>query len=354
MGESKTAAERDVLRLLEGFLSTKVLITAYRLDVFTKLAREPAPLDAAPRALGLPARSGSILVNACLGLGLLELREGLVQTPARYHSLLVRAPDQPFNTTRYLLDYYHEVYRALSDMDELVRRDGEGSSFRLRDYFKADVSEVEAKVAAEYSRYMEETIAPIAQVALETYDFSQHRYVVDLCGCTGSLCEALVEATPGLRGGFIDVPACVALGRDRLAARPELAARVDPIAGDVFSSPLPKGVDLYVLCRAAMDWDDDQLRQLLARAYESLEPGGRVLIIERMLPREPTPEALGLYLRAVYFLAKSRTTRYRSPAEYHALLEGAGFREREVLSPPRAPYEFFQSMKLIVGRKAVG
>ena len=149
MGESKTAAERDVLRLLEGFLSTKVLITAYRLDVFTKLAREPAPLDAAPRALGLPARSGSILVNACLGLGLLELREGLVQTPARYHSLLVRAPDQPFNTTRYLLDYYHEVYRALSDMDELVRRDGEGSSFRLRDYFKADVSEVEAKFAAD-------------------------------------------------------------------------------------------------------------------------------------------------------------------------------------------------------------
>lgn len=345
---TSNTGEAMLLELLEGFLQTQVLVTAHRLDVFGTLVERPRSAAELRQVLGLPERSGTILLDACVALGLLELDGDALRVPTALAPLLVRGPGQPFSTTRYLLDYYGEVYGALDDMHELVRTDGASSRFVLRDYFKDDVSEVEPEVAAEYSRYMDETVAPIAKVVLDTCSFESHRALLDLCGGTGTFCAAIVAATPGLRGAFLDVPACVELGRRRLVAQAELAARITPLAGDVFTTPLPAGYDVITMCRAAMDWGDDRIEPLYRRVLRALPPGGRFLVVERMLPEQPSPRERALYLRAVYFLAKSRTTRYRTPAQHVALLQRAGFAHVEVLEPPRAPYAAFQSMKVIV------
>jgi demethylspheroidene O-methyltransferase len=342
--------EKLLLDLLDGFLKSKVLMTAYRLDLFTA-AREPKARDRLRAELDLPERSFRILVDACVALGLLEEDERGLVTPAALAPFLVRAPERPFNTTTYLLDYYHEVYRALADMDDLVRSDGAASTFKLRDYFKDDVDAIDPAVAAEYSRYMDATIAKIADVVLATYSFGQHRRLLDLCGNTGTFCAAVVAATPGLHGAFLDVPACVDIGRRQLADRPELGGRVDAIAGDIFRTPIPDGFDVITMCRSAMDWGDERILGVYRRVHAALPAGGRFLVVERMLPERVLPEALAMYLRGVYFLAKSESTRYRSPAEHRALLEAAGFAAVDELAPPRAPYEFFQSMRILVAHK---
>jgi demethylspheroidene O-methyltransferase len=345
---TSTTGEALLLELLDGFLETKVLMTAHRLDVFGTLAERPRPAAELRQVLALPERSGTILLDACVALGLLELDGDSLRVPAALCPVLARGQGQAFSTTRYLLDYYGEVYGALVDMDALVRTDGASSQFRLRDYFKDDVSEVEPAVAAEYSRYMDETMAPIAKVVLDTVSFDSHRALLDLCGGTGTFCQAIVTATPGLRGAFLDVPACVELGRQRLVGEPELAERITAIAGDVFDTSLPAGYDVITICRAAMDWGDDRIEPLYRRVLRALPPGGRFLVVERMLPDQPSARERALYLRAVYFLAKSRTTRYRTPAQHEALLRRAGFSRVEVLEPPRAPYAVFQSMKVVV------
>lgn len=342
--------EKLLLELLDGFLKSKVLMTAYKLDLFTA-ARAPIAREALRAALDLPERSFHIMVDACVALGLLHEDAGGVATPAALAPFLVRAPERPFNTTTYLLEYYDEVYRALGDMDALVRTDGAASPFKLRDYFKDDVDAIDPAIAAEYSQYMDATIAKIVDVVLATYPFGQHHRLLDLCGNTGTFCAAVVAATPGLTGAFLDVPACVAIGRRQLAGRPELQGRVEGIAGDVFRTPLPAGYDVITMCRSAMDWGDARISEVYRRALAALPAGGRFLIIERMLPERVLPEALPMYLRGVYFLAKSETTRYRSPLQHVALLQAAGFGSIDVLQPPRAPYEFFQSMRILVATK---
>ena len=342
------AGEPLLLRLLEGFLETKVLVTAYQLDVFSTAADRPRPVAELREALGLPERAGTILLDACVALGLLEHDGEALRVPEALVPFLVRSPDRPFSTTTYLLGYYAEVYRALDDMATLVRTDGASSTFGLRDYFKDDVDEVDPEVAREYSRYMDHTIAPIAGVVLETYDFGPHRALLDLCGGTGTFCAAIVGAFPGLRGAFLDVPACVEIGRARLAAHRHLVDRITPMAGDVFTTPIPEGFDVITICRAAMDWGDDRIEPLYRRIRAALPPGGRLLVVERMLPEEPDPGARSLYLRSVYFLAKSRSTRYRTASQHEALLRQAGFSRVERLEPPRAPYAVFQSMKVVV------
>ena len=281
--------ERKILDLVDAFIKSKVLMCAYHLDVFTLLAREGLTADDAIRRLALPRRSGSILLNACLAVGLLELHDGTLRVPADLAPFLIRGSDQPFRMSTYLVDYYDALYADLANLDEIVKTDGAASEFHLRDYFKDDVSEVDARLAADYSAYMDATMANIVAVVLEMYDFSSHAYLFDLCGGTGTFCEAVVRATPGLVAGFIDVPAVAEIGRKRLANN-GLSNRIGAMGGDVFAAELPQRADVMTMCRSAHDWDDARVLPLFLRVFEALPAGGKFLLIERMIPEEFSTE----------------------------------------------------------------
>lgn len=347
-------AERRLLDILDGFIASKALMTAYRLDLFTA-AEAPIERGALLARLGLPQRSGQILVDACLALGLLEEQEGdAVRTPPALAPFLLREPqgeDRPFRPTTYLIDYYAEVYAALTDMEALVKSDGATSTFKMRDYFKDDVAAIDPAVAGEYTRYMDATTGAIVEVVLESFSFADRRALFDLCGAAGAFAAAVARACPHLRAGFLDVPACVEIGRRRLAAEPALAARVTPVAGDVFTAELPRDVDVFTLCRAAMDWGDERLLPLYRRVFEALPPGGSFLVVERVLPERFTPEAKPIYLRSVYFLAKSTSTRLRTPSQHLALLRAAGFDDAELLTPSRDPHQYLRGFRVIAARK---
>jgi demethylspheroidene O-methyltransferase len=347
---SGARGEPRILEILDGFIESKILMTAFQLDLFTA-ACEPIGRAGLVKRLGLPERSGGILIDACLAIGVLEEVDGGVRTPAALAPFLRKGDVEPFRATTYLIDYYAEVYKALVDMRELVATDGASSTFKLRDYFKEDVADVDPTVAAKYSHYMDATIQSIVEVVLESFSFADRRYLFDLCGGTGAFCAAIARAHPHLGAGFIDVPACVTLGGERLAADPALAARITGVAGDVFTAPLPRDADVFTLCRAAMDWGDDRILGLYRRVHEALPPGGCFLVVERMLPERFTPEAKPIYLRSIYFLAKSTSTRLRTPAQHQALLVAAGFPEAELVVPPRDPHRYLRGFRVMIARK---
>jgi demethylspheroidene O-methyltransferase len=345
-GKGPDSGEKQILKLLDGFLESKVLMTAFELDVFTLLERERLPMAAALERLSLPARAGSILLNACLAVGLLDIDDaGRLGTAPHVAPWLRRGDAEPFRVPTYLIDYYRAVYGALVDLGAVVKSDGESAEFRLRDYFKDDVSAIDPAIARDYSAYMDATMASIAEVVIDTYPFSGHQKLVDLCGGPGTFAAAVARATPGLRVGFVDVPAVIDYGRELLAKEPaELAARVEAVPGDAFQGELPRDADIFTMCRSAHDWDDDRMSALAGRVHAALPPGGKLLIIERMLPDHFDPAARALYLRAMYFLVKSPTARYRSKDEYRAMLTRAGFSRVSMLEPSRRPYAFFPGL----------
>lgn len=345
-GKGAAEGEKQILRLLDGFLESKVLMTAFELDVFTALERERLPMAAALERIGLPARSGSILLNACLAVGLLDIDDaGRLGTAPHVAPWLRRGDAEPFRIPTYLIDYYREVYGALVDLGAVVKSDGADAEFALRDYFKDDVSTIDPAIARDYSAYMDGTMASIAQVVVDTYPFSGHQRLVDLCGGPGTFAKVVARATPGLRARFVDVPAVIAYGRELLAKEPaELADRVEAVAGDVFQGDLPRDADVFTMCRSAHDWDDDRIEALAGRIRSALPSGGKLLIIERMVPDRFEPAARALYLRAMYFLIKSRTARYRSKGEYHGMLTRAGFSRVTMHEPSARPYAFFPGL----------
>jgi len=84
-----------------------------------------------------------------------------------------------------------------------------------------------------------------------------------------------------------DVADAVAGAHDTLAGA-EVADRCRVEAGDFFES-VPAGADGYVLKQILHDWDDEPAAVILRRCREAMEPDGRVLIVERMLPERVAP-----------------------------------------------------------------
>jgi len=346
-----SSAEPRILEILDGFIRSKVLMTAYRMDIFTLLAEQPLGEAELFERLGLPRRSGTVLVNACLALGLLERVDGRLRTTPELAPYLVRGPEQPFRMSSYLIEYYEEVYRQLEDLEGLVRSNGASSTFKLRPYFR-DVSTIDHQMAAGYSGYMASTVPQIAEVAMETFDFSPFRHLLDLCGSTGMFCRSVLDRYPHLRASFLDVPSVVEIGAREISQLPALRDRLRPIPGDMFVTELPDDVDVVTMCRSAHDWGEDDVARVFRRVHAILPRGGALVLIERMLPDELSPDAENLYMRSVYFLVKSQHNEYRTPSRYRAMLNECGFADVSLLTPARDPHPLFRGLRLVAATKA--
>ena len=126
---------------------------------------------------------------------------------------------------------------------------------------------------------------------LATYDFSSFSVLMDVGGGTGEMIGSVLAATPGLRGILFDLPHVVAHASEVLE-RFGVADRCECAPGSFFES-VPTGADVLMIKQVVHDWDDDQAVALLSRCRESMRPGAKLLIIERVMPErvqaEPRP-----------------------------------------------------------------
>ncbi|MFF7459240.1 methyltransferase [Kitasatospora sp. NPDC008115] len=165
--------------------------------------------------------------------------------------------------------------------------------------------------------------APIAAA----YGFPPSGTVVDVGGGHGGLLLEVLRGNPGLAGVLYD--RAHVLAGNRLAAHPEVAGRWTTREGDFFSA-VPAG-DVLLLKRITHDWDDDDCTTLLGHCRRALRPGGRVLVLDAVVPPGNAPHQskdLDLMMMA------SLTGRERTEADFAELFERAGLRLSRVIPTP--------------------
>ncbi|WP_369182410.1 methyltransferase [Streptomyces sp. Y1] len=143
--------------------------------------------------------------------------------------------------------------------------------------------------------------------------------VVDVGGGHGGLLAEVLRRHPGVRGVLYD--RAHVLAGHRLADTKEIAGRWTLAEGDFFTA-VPPG-DVHLLKRITHDWDDEQCVTLLSHCRRALNPGGRVLILDAVVPDGNAPhqsKALDLMMMG------SLTGRERDAADFAALLDAAGLR----------------------------
>jgi hypothetical protein len=193
--------------------------------------------------------------------------------------------------------------------------------------------------AAIFDAAMSERTSAFAASVADTYDFSDVRTVVDAGGGKGTLLAEILRKHAHMHGVLLETPA-VAARADALLDAVELADRCEVLAGDFFEQ-VPRGADCYVLANVLHDWDDARATQILRNCQRSMARGGRVLIVERLIPQDGS-DAVPALLSDINMLVLSGGQE-RTNAEYGELLTAAGLKLGRV-QPVAFPYGVIEGL----------
>lgn len=191
----------------------------------------------------------------------------------------------------------------------------------LYDHLGQDPDAAEA-----FHRAMGGSMAHTRSAVVEAYDFSHMKRVVDVGGGNGSLLVAILEANPHLDGVVLDRPAVAELARRNLDSH-GLAGRAEAVGGDLLDS-VPVGADAYVMSRVVHVLDDDTSVAGLRSCAEAMAPGGRMLVVERVVPPGNDPSFAKLGDLNMLALTGGRE---RTEDEFAALFSAAGLRLTRVI-----------------------
>jgi SAM-dependent methyltransferase len=183
------------------------------------------------------------------------------------------------------------------------------------DYYAANPVEGDAFTGA-----MANHSASVARPFAQALDTSAVNHVVDIGGASGTIIAALLEANPALRGTILERADVVPRAEAALAKR-GLASRCRAVAGDFFDS-VPEA-DLYILKVILHDWDDQQSVNILRNCARAMQPNGRVVLVERVVPEQGDPGEAALSDLNMLVLLPGRE---RTASEFAGLFRAAGLK----------------------------
>ena len=167
-----------------------------------------------------------------------------------------------------------------------------------------------------------------SKAVVAAYDFSGINALVDVAGGHGLMIVTILKANRRMRGILFDLPHVTA-GATALLQSGGVADRCQIVSGDFFAS-VPEGGDAYVMKHIIHDWDDERATQILRNCHRAMQPGGKVLIVDAVIP--PGNRAHFGKLLDLEMLVLTPRGRERTKAEFGELLKRSGFRLRRVVS----------------------
>jgi O-methyltransferase domain/Dimerisation domain len=179
--------------------------------------------------------------------------------------------------------------------------------------------------AAAFSGAMGNLSALVAAEVAANVDTSGMARAVDIGGAEGTLIAALLGKNPALKGIVFDLPHVSATAKAKLEAL-GLRGRCEVAAGDFFIG-VPSA-DLYVLKQILHDWNDEQATTILRNCAQTMTPGGRMAIVEMVIPDDQSPTLAPLMDVNMLAILPGRE---RTQAEYATLLGAAGLRVERLI-----------------------
>jgi acetylserotonin N-methyltransferase len=315
-----TANPAVILDLIMAFRRSKIMFAAVKLGVFDALAAGPKGADMLAGELRADPGALGRLLDACVGLRLLDRSgDGYVNTSA---ALVYLCRHSPRRLTGYVAYSNESLWKLWANLEDAVRE----GTHRWKQSFGWDgpiFSHIfrTPEAGREFLMGMHGFGLISSPAVVAAFDLGRFRRLVDLGGATGHLAIAACERHPVLQAVVFDLPEAVAQARE-MAAATAAAERVSFQAGDFFQGALPEA-DLYALGRILHDWTEDKIMVLLRKVYQRLPPGGALLIAEKLLDDDRAGPAVA-QLQSLNMLVCTEG-KERTLAEYEALLRQVGF-----------------------------
>ncbi|MFE4588368.1 methyltransferase [Streptomyces laurentii] len=185
-----------------------------------------------------------------------------------------------------------------------------------------------------FLRRMRERTGRLYRQAAETVDWSPSSVILDIGGADGFLLGGILSAAPHASGILFDRPTVI----DEVNRRGGVPG-CRTVPGDFFVA-VPTGADTHLLCSVLHDWTDEQSVDILRSSRRALAPGGRLLVIEMLVPEDGSPHISRWSDLGMMVLTGGRE---RSRAGFTRLLHAAGYQVNQVLEIPDSPFSVIEA-----------
>jgi SAM-dependent methyltransferase len=323
-----------IVRMASAFYESCVLFSASDLGVFSKLA-EVGEADASTlaRVLGVSERGATLLLDACVALGLLAKSEARYRNTAESAMFLV--PGAPGDLSG-AIRYNRDVYSAWGRLADMVRtgRPVEAPGIHLGD----DAQRTRTFVTSMHYRALGIGRAVVPQLRI-----GGGRRVLDVGGGPGTYSVLLAKGNPGVTSLVLDLPAVVGIA-DELIREQGMAERVKTLAGDYRVDDFPGGNDAVLFLGVLHQESPESIRRLMKKASAALNPGGIIYVMDMMTDATHTrPPFSALF--AVNMALTTESGWVFSDAELRAWMEGAGLQDFTVAALPSPMPHWLASAK---------
>lgn len=328
--EDAPSTDEVLIRLLTGMWAMKSIAVAARLCIPDLLSDGGKTADEIAASAKVDAGAAARLLRGLASVGVLERRDGgryvLTEVGERLRSGVPGTFRDAFIAEADLVHW--QSWEHLEDSVRSGRpRPAEVVGMPAFDWYAKNPEE-----GQQFGRAMENVSRFAASAVLEAYDFSDVKTIMDVGGGNGSLALAILETHPEMRGKIADLPYMQEQAHAGIRAA-GAAGRCAFEACDFFES-VPKGADLHVLKFILHDWTDEECVRILERCRQSLAPGGRLLVVEMLIPEEIRPDFVMLMDLNMLALTGGRE---RTQEEFGRLFESSGFRLSRVV-PTKSPF----------------
>jgi hypothetical protein len=161
----------------------------------------------------------------------------------------------------------------------------------------------------------------------QKFPWSDYRTFIDIGGAQGGVPVQLALAHPHLTGGIFDLPA-VGPVFEKYVARHGLSHRLRFYPGDFFNDQMPSA-DVLVMGHILHDWNMEEKRVLLKKAFDALPTGGALIVFEALIDDDRRENTLGL-LMSLNMLIETPGGFDYTGADCSRWMREAGFRETRV------------------------
>jgi hypothetical protein len=166
-----------------------------------------------------------------------------------------------------------------------------------------------------------------ARAIAAKFPWEKYKTFIDIGTAQGGLPVQLALAHKHLHGGGFDLPVVQPIF-DEYVASFGLSDRVKFHAGSFFTDPLPK-TDVLLMGHILHDWDLDQKRMLLSKAYAALPAGGALIVFEAIIDDQRRKNGFGL-LMSLNMLIETPGGFDYSGADCCAWMKDTGFKQTRV------------------------
>lgn len=322
----------QIMQIGMGFFASKTLLSAVELGLFTLLDEQAFNKSEIERKIGIHQRSSADFLDALVSIGMLN-RDGNGEL-ARYSNTLQTKTFLNKKSPQYmggilemasvrLFQHWGDLTEGLKTgkpQNEIKHLKDKGDLF---DSLYSDTNKLESFLAA-----MAGVQKGNFKMLAEKFNFTKYKSVCDLGGASAAFSAEVVRKHPTVECTSFDLAPAQTVAK-RALEKAGLTDKVKLQSGDFFKDEIPQA-SVITMGNILHDWNLEQKKFLIKKAYDALPAGGCFIAIENIIDDERRKNTFGLLMSLNMMIETDEGFDYTG-AQFKSWCLEAGFKSIELM-----------------------